>query len=184
VGRPIEGAGKNIRKTIMASPLTEIVQTLCTSFEKETMSTPPRPSPSTERSRRHRQRRRRGTRCITVDVNESEVAALVARGYLPEEARSRPHASGRREDHPRPRRDRRRQHSGQFGEFGSPFVILPDQAIEIVAIEKKVMVGRVTRSAYAEPRPERAGRRRGTVRRLETAFRRLKRRSRNGVSEM
>jgi hypothetical protein len=65
-----------------------------------------------------------------------------------------------------------------------PLVILPDQAIEIVAIEKKVMVGRVTRSAYAEPRPERAGRRRGTVRRLETAFRRLKRRSRNGVSEM
>ena len=53
-------------------------------------------------------------------------------------------------------------------------VILPDQAIEIVAIEKKVMVGRVTRSAYAEPRPERAGRRRGTVRRPETAFRRLK----------
>jgi hypothetical protein len=36
-----------------------------------------------------------------------------------------------------------------------PLVILPDQAIEIVAIEKKVMVGRVTRSAYAEPRPER-----------------------------
>jgi hypothetical protein len=47
-------------------------------------------SSSTERSRRHRQRRRRGTRCITVDVNESEVAALVARGYLPEEARDDP----------------------------------------------------------------------------------------------
>jgi hypothetical protein len=29
-----------------------------------------------------------------------------------------------------------------------PLVILPDQALEIVAIEKKVMVGRVTRSAY------------------------------------
>jgi hypothetical protein len=27
-------------------------------------------------------------------------------------------------------------------------VILPEQAIEIVRIEKKVMVGRVTRSAY------------------------------------
>ena len=41
-------------------------------------------------SRRHRQRRRRGTRCITVDVNEGEIAALVARGYLPEEARDDP----------------------------------------------------------------------------------------------
>jgi hypothetical protein len=29
-----------------------------------------------------------------------------------------------------------------------PLVILPDQGIEIVAIEKKVMVGRATRSAY------------------------------------
>ena len=50
----------------------------------------PRPSPSTERSRRYRQRRRQGTRCITVDVTESEIAALVARGYLPEEARDDP----------------------------------------------------------------------------------------------
>ena len=29
-------------------------------------------------------------RCITVDVNEGEIAALVARGYLPEEARGDP----------------------------------------------------------------------------------------------
>ena len=29
-----------------------------------------------------------------------------------------------------------------------PLTILPDQATEIVGIEKKVMVGRVTRSAY------------------------------------
>ena len=29
-----------------------------------------------------------------------------------------------------------------------PLTILPDQGVEIVAIEKKVMVGRVTRSAY------------------------------------
>jgi hypothetical protein len=58
---------------------------------EEVVSSPPaRPSPSTERSRRYRQRRRRGTRCITVDVNEGEIAALVARGYLPEEARDDP----------------------------------------------------------------------------------------------
>jgi hypothetical protein len=55
------------------------------------MTTNPSAAPSsTERSRRHRQRRRRGTRCITVDVNEGEIAALVARGYLPEEARDDP----------------------------------------------------------------------------------------------
>jgi hypothetical protein len=55
------------------------------------MSTNPSGAPSsTERSRRHRQRRRRGTRCITVDVNEGEIAALVAGGYLPEEARDDP----------------------------------------------------------------------------------------------
>jgi hypothetical protein len=32
----------------------------------------------TQRTRRYRQRRRRGTRCITVEVTESEIAALVA----------------------------------------------------------------------------------------------------------
>jgi hypothetical protein len=42
---------------------------------------------STQRTRRHRQRRRRGTRCITVDVNQGELDALVVRGYLPEEER-------------------------------------------------------------------------------------------------
>jgi hypothetical protein len=36
-----------------------------------------------------------------------------------------------------------------------PLVILPDQGIEIVAIEKKVMVGRTMRS---QPRPNRASR--------------------------
>ena len=55
------------------------------------MTTNPSGAPSsTERSRRLRQRRRLGTRCITVDVNENEIAALVARGYLPEEARDDP----------------------------------------------------------------------------------------------
>ena len=56
------------------------------------MNTAAGPSPSTERSRRHRQRRRLGTRCITVEVNESEIAGLVAGGYLPEEARGDPAA--------------------------------------------------------------------------------------------
>jgi hypothetical protein len=43
------------------------------------------PCASTERSRRYRQRRREGTRCILVDVHEGDVAALVARHYLPEQ---------------------------------------------------------------------------------------------------
>ena len=37
--------------------------------------------------KRHRERRRQGTRCVTVDVNQSEVDALVVRGYLSEEER-------------------------------------------------------------------------------------------------
>jgi hypothetical protein len=41
-------------------------------------------------ARRVPSRLRRGTRCITVEVNESEVAALVAGAYLPEEARGDP----------------------------------------------------------------------------------------------
>ena len=42
---------------------------------------------SAQRSRRHRERRRNGTRCVTVDVNQSEREALVVRGYLSEEER-------------------------------------------------------------------------------------------------
>jgi hypothetical protein len=42
---------------------------------------------SAHRSRRHRERRRQGTRCVTVDVNQSECDALVVRGYLSEEDR-------------------------------------------------------------------------------------------------
>ena len=45
---------------------------------------------SAARTKRYRARRRQGTRCTTVYVNESEVGALVARGYLPQEARDDP----------------------------------------------------------------------------------------------
>ena len=44
------------------------------------------------RTRRYRARRRQGTRCILVDVNETDVAALVSRSYLPEEASRDPSA--------------------------------------------------------------------------------------------
>jgi hypothetical protein len=55
--------------------------------ESESMSASSPPSPSAERTRRYRQRRRLGTRCITVEMNDLEISALVAKGYLPEEAR-------------------------------------------------------------------------------------------------
>jgi hypothetical protein len=41
---------------------------------------------SVARTQRYRARRRQGTRCVLVDVSESDVAALVARSHLPEEA--------------------------------------------------------------------------------------------------
>ena len=42
---------------------------------------------SASRTKRHRERRRQGTRCVTVDVSQGELDALVVRGYLAEETR-------------------------------------------------------------------------------------------------
>ena len=56
------------------------------------MSTTPASRSSAARMTRHRERRRQGTRCVTVDVSQSELDALVVRGYLPEEARGDPAA--------------------------------------------------------------------------------------------
>ena len=47
---------------------------------------------SAARTKRYRARRHQGTRCTTVYVNESEVGALVAGGYLAEETRGEPAA--------------------------------------------------------------------------------------------
>ena len=49
------------------------------------MSTTPASRSSAARMTRHRARRR--TRCITIDVSQSERDALVVRGYLSEEDR-------------------------------------------------------------------------------------------------
>ena len=49
------------------------------------MSTTPAERSSAARMARHRERRRQGTRCVTVDVSQSERDALVVRGYLAEE---------------------------------------------------------------------------------------------------
>jgi hypothetical protein len=49
------------------------------------MSTAPASRSSAARMTRHRERRCQGTRCV--DVSQSELDALVVRGYLPEEER-------------------------------------------------------------------------------------------------
>jgi hypothetical protein len=41
-------------------------------------------SPASRRTRRYRERRQVGTRCVTVDVSQGELDALVVRGYLSE----------------------------------------------------------------------------------------------------
>ena len=51
------------------------------------MLTTPNSRSSAARMTRHRERRRRGTRCLTVDVSQSERDALVVRGYLAEHER-------------------------------------------------------------------------------------------------
>ena len=48
------------------------------------MSTTPASRSSAARMTRHRERRRQGTRCVTIDVSQSELDALVVRGYLSE----------------------------------------------------------------------------------------------------
>ena len=48
------------------------------------MSTTPASRSSAARMTRHRERRRQGTRCVTVDVSQSELDALVVRGYISE----------------------------------------------------------------------------------------------------
>jgi hypothetical protein len=45
-------------------------------------------SPAAARMRRHRERRRDGLRCLTVEIRESELDALVLRGLLPEDSRN------------------------------------------------------------------------------------------------
>ena len=40
------------------------------------------------RMRRHRERRRDGLRCMTIELRETEVAELVRKGFLEEDARN------------------------------------------------------------------------------------------------
>jgi hypothetical protein len=52
----------------------------------------PRPSPAAERMRLYRERRRDGLRCLTIELRETEVDALIQRGLLSSETRNDPGA--------------------------------------------------------------------------------------------
>ena len=49
-------------------------------------------SPAAERMRRHRERRRDGLRCLTIELRETEVDALIHKGILKVDARDDPNA--------------------------------------------------------------------------------------------
>jgi hypothetical protein len=46
------------------------------------------PSAAALRMRRHRERRREGLRCMTIELRETEVSALIRKGFLNEAARN------------------------------------------------------------------------------------------------
>ena len=48
----------------------------------------PAPSAAALRMRRHRERRRRGLRCVTIELRETEVTALIQKGFLKDDARN------------------------------------------------------------------------------------------------
>jgi hypothetical protein len=45
-------------------------------------------SPAAERMRRHRQRRQNGLRCLTIELREREIDALISGRFLKHEARN------------------------------------------------------------------------------------------------
>ena len=48
----------------------------------------PTPSAAALRMRRHRERRRDGLRCMTIELRETEVSALIRKGLLSDDARN------------------------------------------------------------------------------------------------
>jgi hypothetical protein len=47
-----------------------------------------RRSPTAERMRRHRERRRKGLRCFRIELRETEIDALIQKGFLKPETRN------------------------------------------------------------------------------------------------
>jgi hypothetical protein len=57
-----------------------------------TATSSPDISASAARMRLHRDRRRVGLRCLTIELRETEIAALVRRGHLTPDKQNQPHA--------------------------------------------------------------------------------------------
>jgi hypothetical protein len=55
-------------------------------------ATEPACSPAAERMRLHRERRRHGLRCLTIELRETEIEALIRKGLLKPETRNDPSA--------------------------------------------------------------------------------------------
>jgi hypothetical protein len=54
----------------------------------DTVTAPSPPSASALRMRRFRERRRDGLRCMTIELRETEITALIRKGLLKEDVRS------------------------------------------------------------------------------------------------
>jgi hypothetical protein len=52
----------------------------------------PARSPAAERMRLHRERRQQGLRCLTIELRETEIEALICNGFLRLETRNDPSA--------------------------------------------------------------------------------------------
>jgi hypothetical protein len=53
----------------------------------DTVTLPSAPSSAALRMRRHRERRQDGLRCVTIELRETEVTALIRKRFLAENAR-------------------------------------------------------------------------------------------------
>ena len=76
----------------MTSTMAEITPKQMDNRAKTGTTSAPSASPSTERMRRHRRRKLKRLRCVTVELFESEIDELIARGLLVEEERLTPSA--------------------------------------------------------------------------------------------
>jgi hypothetical protein len=54
----------------------------------DTVTLPRAPSSAALRMRRHRERRRDGLRCMTIELRETEITALIRKGLLNEDVRN------------------------------------------------------------------------------------------------
>ena len=69
--------------------MTHATETLVTSAPAEPVTAEPlAPSPAAARMRRHRQRKKARLRCLTIELREREVDALIKKGLLKPEARN------------------------------------------------------------------------------------------------